>query len=275
MNRLDTEAELQCPTCHGSGEWRSSLVSMQCPLCGGAGTVHPTTLTVHPATPRLPNEYEAHLEREVARIAAERERLVDGLAELELHDNTGDPRDEGYMAALADVRELLSAVPPSSGLNGTASGCQEPWEASVADMRIAGVHEEEDFIDRLVQESGQEQGVVDEVVAAIAGMGYCLAPISSIDDASHRERLVSALRIADDALSAATRQNSDTWETTTAVATKALAIVRAALDPNAEARCAMSGCLLATPHHHVDTPDGEYVIRDPKAETPKEDHDAQ
>lgn len=33
--------------------------------------------------------------------------ISDRLDELALHDDTGDPRDAGYMAALADVRATL------------------------------------------------------------------------------------------------------------------------------------------------------------------------
>jgi hypothetical protein len=30
------------------------------------------------------------------------------LDDMELHDDTGDPRDEGYMAAITEIREWLS-----------------------------------------------------------------------------------------------------------------------------------------------------------------------
>jgi hypothetical protein len=40
-----------------------------------------------------------------------REALERKLAEMELHDETGDPYDEGYMRAWQQFREALAAVP--------------------------------------------------------------------------------------------------------------------------------------------------------------------
>ena len=43
-----------------------------------------------------------------------REALAAKLAEMELHDATGDPRDEGYMAAWREFRDALVTVPAES-----------------------------------------------------------------------------------------------------------------------------------------------------------------
>jgi hypothetical protein len=37
------------------------------------------------------------------------------LAEMELHDDTGDPRDEGYMAAVNELAEFFEALAPLPG----------------------------------------------------------------------------------------------------------------------------------------------------------------
>ncbi len=46
----------------------------------------------------------------LAELAEERERLAAKLDDMELHDDTGDPRDEGYMAAVNELREALAAA---------------------------------------------------------------------------------------------------------------------------------------------------------------------
>lgn len=48
--------------------------------------------------------YAPHLERATNR----EQRIVKALDDLALHDRTGDPYDEGYSAALADIRAALA-----------------------------------------------------------------------------------------------------------------------------------------------------------------------
>ena len=65
-----------------------------------------------------------------------REALAAKLAEMELHDATGDPRDEGYMAAWREFRDALAAVPAES----------EAWEwRACADDKL-GAAEPEDWM---------------------------------------------------------------------------------------------------------------------------------
>lgn len=40
----------------------------------------------------------------------DRDGLVEKLDEMQLHDDTGDPRDEGYMAAVNEMREFVAAL---------------------------------------------------------------------------------------------------------------------------------------------------------------------
>lgn len=55
------------------------------------------------------DNYEEHLAN--WQVRAVFSVIADRLDELALHDDTGDLRDEGYMAALADVRTTLLEGP--------------------------------------------------------------------------------------------------------------------------------------------------------------------
>jgi hypothetical protein len=45
-----------------------------------------------------------------AELSIAREALETKLDEMELHENTGDPRDEGYMAAWREFRDALAGL---------------------------------------------------------------------------------------------------------------------------------------------------------------------